>query len=75
MIHGSDEVTNADAVPALASAIMTSYYSNRIAMKLHFNKVLEISFDKFEFNGIKYSEKISQPHQHVALVAKRLSSN
>ncbi|XP_077281325.1 uncharacterized protein LOC143907997 isoform X2 [Temnothorax americanus] len=72
-IHGSDEVTNADAVPALASAIMTSNYSYRIAMKLHFDVLLEVSYDEFEFNGKKYSERVGQEHRQAVLVAKRLS--
>lgn len=72
-IHGSNEVTNADAVPALASAIMTSNYSYRIAMKLHFDVLLEVSYDECEFNGKKYSERIGQEHRQCVLVAKRLS--
>ncbi|XP_024881101.1 uncharacterized protein LOC112460579 isoform X1 [Temnothorax curvispinosus] len=72
-IHGSDEVTNADAVPALVSAIMTSNYSYRIAMKLHFDVLLEVSYDEFEFNGKKYSERVGQEHRQAVLVAKRLS--
>ncbi|XP_011171947.2 uncharacterized protein LOC105204547 [Solenopsis invicta] len=74
MIHGSNEVTNADAIPTLASAIMTSSYSQRIAIKLHFDQVLEVQYDQFEFNGKKFSERIDQKHQRVVLVAKRLSS-
>ncbi|XP_011707436.1 PREDICTED: uncharacterized protein LOC105462500 isoform X1 [Wasmannia auropunctata] len=73
-IRGSNELTNADAVPTLASAIMTSFYSYRIAMKLHFDKLLEVSYDEFEYNGKKFSEKISQVHRNICvLVAKRLS--
>jgi len=72
-IHGSNEVTNTDAVPSLASAIMTSNYSYRIAMKLRFDELLKISYDKFEFNGKKFSERIGQEHRQCVLVAKRLS--
>ncbi|KYN27800.1 PREDICTED: uncharacterized protein LOC108770935 isoform X2 [Trachymyrmex cornetzi] len=74
-IQGSNKVTNADAVPTLASAIMTSKYSYQIAMKLYFNQLLEISYDECEYNGKKYSERInSQEHRRCVLVAKRLSS-
>lgn len=72
-IQGSNEITNADVVPALASAIMTSSYSGRIAMKLHFDILLEIPYDDYEFNGKKFSERIGQEHQRCMLVAKRLS--
>lgn len=72
-IHGSNELTNADTVPVLASAIMTSNYSQRIAMKLHFDQLLEISYDEFEFDGKKFSETIGQEHQQCILVAKRLT--
>ncbi|XP_018392162.1 PREDICTED: uncharacterized protein LOC108771387 [Cyphomyrmex costatus] len=74
MIQGSNEVTNANVVPALASAIMSSDYSYRIAMKLHFDQLLVASFDEFEYNGKKYSELLnSQVHRQCVLVAKRLS--
>lgn len=73
-IHGNNEVTNADAVPTLASAIMTSTYSSRIAMKLHFDQLLEIPYDEIEYDGKKYSEKIGQEHRQCVLVAKRLST-
>jgi len=72
-IRGSNEVTNADAVPSLASAIMTSNYSYRIAIKLRFDELLKISYDKFEFNGKKFSERIGQEHRQCVLVAKRFS--
>ncbi|XP_011869728.1 PREDICTED: uncharacterized protein LOC105563058 isoform X2 [Vollenhovia emeryi] len=71
-VHGSNEMTNATAVPALVSAIMTSNYSYRIAMKLCFNALLEVSYDDYEHNGKKYSERISQEHRQAVLVAKRL---
>lgn len=73
-IHGNDELTNAETVPTLASAIMTSNYSQRIAAKLHFDQLMEVSYDEFEFNGKKFSEKTGQEHQKCVLVAKRLAS-
>ncbi|XP_050454551.1 arylalkylamine N-acetyltransferase-like 2 isoform X2 [Cataglyphis hispanica] len=72
-IHDNDELTNVDEKPTLASAIMTSNYSQRIATKLHFDQLMEISYDEFEFNGKKFSEKIDQEHQKCVLVAKRLA--
>ncbi|KYM81359.1 hypothetical protein ALC53_08127, partial [Atta colombica] len=63
-IQGSNKVMNADAVPTLASAIMTSNYSYQIAMKLHFDQLLEVPYDEYEYNGKKYSERInSQEHR------------
>ncbi|KAM0729249.1 hypothetical protein ACS0PU_004603 [Formica fusca] len=72
-IHGNDELTNADKKPTLASAIMTSKYSQRIAAKLHFDQLMEISYDKFEFDGKKFSQKIDREHQKCVLVAKTLA--
>ncbi|XP_018302510.1 uncharacterized protein [Mycetomoellerius zeteki] len=72
-IQGSNIVTNANAVPALASAIMTSNYSYQIAMKLHFDQLLDVPYDEYEYNGKKYSERISKEHRRCVLVAKRLS--
>lgn len=72
-IHGSDDLSNADKIPTLASAIMTSNYSQRIAIKLHFDQLIEVSYDEFEFNGKKYSEKVNKEHQKCVLVAKRLA--
>lgn len=70
-IHGNDNLSNVDKIPTLASAIMTSNYSQRIATKLHFDQLIEVSYDEFEFNGKKYSEKIE--NQKCVLVAKRLA--
>ncbi|XP_070157794.1 uncharacterized protein [Polyergus mexicanus] len=72
-IHGNDELTNVDKKPTLASAIMSSKYSQRITVKLHFDQLMEISYDKFEFDGKKFNEKIDQEHQKCVLVAKRLA--
>lgn len=72
-IHGSDDLSNADKIPTLASAIMTSNYSQRITTKLHFDQLIEVSYDDFEFNGKKYSEKVNKEHQKCVLVAKRLA--
>lgn len=72
-IHGNNDLSNADKIPTLASAIMTSNYSQRIAAKLHFDQLLEVFYDEFKFNGKKYSEKIGQEHQKCILVAKRLA--
>ncbi|XP_029157403.1 uncharacterized protein LOC114929870 isoform X2 [Nylanderia fulva] len=70
-INGNNELTNADKVPTLASAIMTSSYSQRIATKLHFNQLIEVSYDEFEFNGKKFSEKLEKEKQKkCTLVAK-----
>lgn len=71
-VHGSKELTNNNTVPTIASAIMTSTYSRRIAMKLNFDRLLETSYDEFEFDGKKFSETIGQKHPLYALVTKRL---
>lgn len=73
VIHGSNKVTNADAVPSLVFATMTSNYSYRIAMKLHFDKLLEVPYDEFVFNGKKFSEKVNPVHRGCIVVAKKVS--
>lgn len=71
-VHGSNKLTNESAMPSVASAIMTSKYSQRIAERLCFDRLLDVSYDEFEFNGTKYSEKIGNIHPQCALVARKL---
>ncbi|KAG7212620.1 hypothetical protein KM043_012909 [Ampulex compressa] len=52
-IDGSGVIHRASAVPSLVSAIMTSAYSRKIALKLGFENLMEISYDQFEFDGQK----------------------
>lgn len=73
-IHGDKEVTNADAMPSLVTYIATSNYSLKIAMRLHFERHLQVSYDEFEFNGKRFSERIGAEHRDCFLVAKRLIS-
>lgn len=71
-VHDNDEVTNAEMVPLLASAIMTSNYSIKIALKFGFEQHAEVPYDEFKFNEKKFSERISKEHRKCILVAKRL---
>lgn len=73
-IDGSNELTNADKVPTLASAIMTSSYSQRIAAKLNFNQLMDVFYDEFEFNGKKFSERVDNPKKCI-LVAKFITQS
>ncbi|XP_044581312.1 uncharacterized protein LOC123262892 [Cotesia glomerata] len=67
--------TNADAVPSLVSAIMTSNYSQKISQKLGFDNLAEVSYDEYTFAGKKASERIGSVHKTARLVAKRLNKN
>ncbi|XP_020289579.1 uncharacterized protein LOC109857557 isoform X2 [Pseudomyrmex gracilis] len=73
-VDGLRELTNAEVVPSLISAIMTSNYSLKIAMKLRFNQLLQVSYEDYEFNGKKFSERINREHRFCTLVAKRIAS-
>ncbi|XP_074115050.1 arylalkylamine N-acetyltransferase 1-like isoform X2 [Cotesia typhae] len=68
-------LTNADAIPSLVSAIMTSNYSQKIAQKLGFDNLAEVSYDEYTFAGKKASERIGSLHKTARLVAKRLNKN
>lgn len=72
MIRGNNEVANANKVPSLVSAIMTSKYSQRIAIKLGFQELVRVSFEEFEFKGKKFSDRITSIHKDSTLVAKIL---
>lgn len=71
-INDSNVVENYDAVPTLSSAIMTSIYSRKIAMRLGFEVLLELNFDQYELNGKKFSDNIEKENRTFVLVAKRI---
>ncbi|CAL7942143.1 unnamed protein product [Xylocopa violacea] len=72
-INGDSTIQNLEAVPSLVSAIMTSNYSQKIAAKCGFEKLITISYKDFSFNGKTYSERIGDEHLNCCLVAKRLT--
>lgn len=57
--------------PTLATSMLTSKFSTRIAQSLKFDIVATIPFDKFVFRGVKSSQKIDPIHEVVSMVAKR----
>ncbi|RLU16596.1 hypothetical protein DMN91_010664 [Ooceraea biroi] len=71
-VYGKKELTNNNTIPTMVSGIMTSIYSQRIATKLHFERLLEVSYDDYEFGGKKFSERIDPKHSYSVLVTKRL---
>ncbi|KAK2585364.1 hypothetical protein KPH14_010041 [Odynerus spinipes] len=71
-INDNDAIENNDAIPSLVSAIATSIYSNKITKKLGFETLIEFTYDQYEFNGKKYSERVGEEHKSCALVAKRV---
>ncbi|XP_015601310.1 uncharacterized protein LOC107270639 isoform X2 [Cephus cinctus] len=73
-INNDDTITNKPLVPSLSSAIMTSNFSKKIALKLGFETLAEVSYDRFEFRGKKFSERIGEADKSCALVAKRLKN-
>ncbi|EZA59576.1 hypothetical protein X777_00419 [Ooceraea biroi] len=72
-VYGKKELTNNNTIPTMVSGIMTSIYSQRIATKLHFERLLEVSYDDYEFGGKKFSERIDPKHSYSVLVTKRRS--
>ncbi|XP_015116885.1 uncharacterized protein LOC107041041 isoform X2 [Diachasma alloeum] len=71
-VAGTDAITNPNCVPGLVSAIMSSNYSQRLAEKLGFNSLAEVSFEDYVFDGKKASERINDVHKSWRLVAKRI---
>ncbi|CAD6244912.1 GSCOCG00013528001-RA-CDS [Cotesia congregata] len=62
-------LTNADAVPSLVSAIMTSKYSQKISQKIGFDNLAEVSYDEYTFAGKKASKRIGNFHKTARLKA------
>lgn len=71
-INGDKTIQNLPAVPSIASAIMTSNYSQKIATKCGFETLTRISYKDFHFDGKSFSERIGDEHPDCILVAKRL---
>ncbi|XP_015188943.1 PREDICTED: uncharacterized protein LOC107073050 [Polistes dominula] len=72
-VKDNNSINNYDAVPNLISAIFTSIYSQKIGRKLGFETLLEVSFDKFEYDGKKYSEILDKEEKYCVLATKRIS--
>ncbi|XP_017761672.1 PREDICTED: uncharacterized protein LOC108551849 isoform X2 [Eufriesea mexicana] len=72
-INGDNTIQNLNATPNLVSAIMTSNYSQKIAAKCGFEKLVSVSYEEFYFSGKTFSERIGNEHLNCVLVAKRLS--
>lgn len=72
MIRGNNEVTNANMVPSLVSAIVTSKYSQNIATKLGFRELMRISLEEFELVEKTSCEGTSLKHKYCTLVVKVL---
>lgn len=68
-------IANVDDIPNLAAATMTSKHSQKLADKLGFVKVIEISFNEVMFEGTPLSEKIGDTHQTAVIDVKSLSTN
>ncbi|XP_057318379.1 uncharacterized protein LOC130663269 [Microplitis mediator] len=68
-------IANVDDIPNFAAATMTSKYSQKLADKLGFVKVIEVSFNEVLFEGVPLSERIGDAHQTAAIDVKSLSTN
>ncbi|XP_057318396.1 uncharacterized protein LOC130663283 [Microplitis mediator] len=68
-------IANVDDIPNLAAATMTSTYSQKVADKLGFVKVIEVSFNELIFEGVPLSERIGDVHQTATIDVKSLSTN
>lgn len=73
MLNNVNTIENLKTIPNVASAIMTSNYSQKIAAKCGFENLLSISYDEFHFNKKTFSENIGDEHRNCILVAKKLS--
>ncbi|KOX73397.1 hypothetical protein WN51_14443 [Melipona quadrifasciata] len=72
IINDDNKIHNLEALPNLVSALMTSNYSQKIAVKCGFENLMSISFEEFEFKGKTFSERIGNEHRNCVLVSKRL---
>ncbi|KAL2726713.1 uncharacterized protein V1478_006991 [Vespula squamosa] len=72
-INDNNYIENYDVIPTLSSTIATSNYSQKICRKLGFEILLEGSFDQYEFNNKKFSDKIDKEHKTFVVFAKRIS--
>ncbi|XP_012270820.1 uncharacterized protein LOC105694573 isoform X2 [Orussus abietinus] len=72
-IDKDESINNEAAIPILISATMTSFHSQKIAAKLGFDTLADVSFEEFEFENVKFSEKLGKEYPKSSLlVAKRL---
>lgn len=72
IVNNNKTIQNLDAIPNLVSAIMTSNYSQKIAIKCGFESLVRISYKEFSFGGKSFSVRIGDEHLNCVLVAKRL---
>ncbi|XP_015430533.1 PREDICTED: uncharacterized protein LOC107187051 [Dufourea novaeangliae] len=72
VIDGEKIIENLTAIPTIVSAIMTSNYSQKIAMKCGFESLARVSYKEFHFAGKTFGERIGDEHLDCLLTAKRL---
>lgn len=53
-----NEVLPLEPIPKAVSAIMTSFITQKLGRNLGFTVAKDITYDHFEFNGKKFSERI-----------------
>lgn len=68
------EITNADSVPTIITALVTSVYSQKLGVKLGYDSVLEVNYDDYVIHGKTISEKIGDEHKTCRVIVKRLDS-
>lgn len=65
-------ITNADDMPSIVTAMATSAFSQKMGVKLGYDKVLEVSYDDYTIDGIRFSERIGNVHKACWVIVKRL---
>ncbi|XP_022827847.1 uncharacterized protein LOC111357397 isoform X2 [Spodoptera litura] len=71
-LSDNEDITNFEAVPNILVALTTSKYSQRMGVKFGYEKVLEVRYDDYSYNGQSYREKIGDEHQTCQVLVKRL---
>ena len=69
---GDQKVTNADAIPSIITAMATSVYTQKMGVKLGYDKVLEVNYDDYTIDGESFSKRIGDEHKGCCVIAKRL---
>lgn len=69
----SADVRTSGKCPRIISAIFTSAYSQQIGRKLHFNELSEVKYDDIYFDGVPYSQRITDSlHKSAVVMTKKL---
>ncbi|KAF9405789.1 hypothetical protein HW555_013609 [Spodoptera exigua] len=71
-LSNNEDITNFEAIPNLLVALTTSKYTQRMGVKFGYEKVVEVRYDDYSYNGKSFRESIGDEHQTCQVLVKRL---